>query len=287
MDNQLALELKEVTKEYPGFSLKMDLALPQGAILGLIGSNGAGKTTTLRMILGLAAPDSGSIRLWGQDVSRLPPAVREEIGVVFDENSFHESRTPLQMGRILSGIYRTWDTSCYSSLLERLELPARKKIQDFSRGMKMKLAIACALSHRPRLLLLDEPTSGLDPVVRLQILDIFQEFLQDETHSILLSSHITTDLSRIADYVVFMDRGRIILQGEKDALLEHYGILKGPAAQAEELDPSEVLGLETGPHGFSALVRERSVFRTRYPHMVIDPPTLDDILFYLTRGDGK
>lgn len=286
MNDGFNLRLKGVTKDYGGFTLRdVDLELPKGSILGLVGSNGAGKTTTMRLCLGLAVPDSGSIEIFGRDGASLPPEERERIGVVFDENSFHEGRTPSQMGKILAGLYRTWDRALYRSLLERLELPADRKIQDYSRGMKMKLAIAAALAHHPRLLLLDEPTSGLDPVVRGQILDIFMEFIQDEENSILLSSHITTDLAHVADYIVFMDRGRVLLSGEKDRLLDSYGILKGPAAQAEEVASGDVIGLRTGPHGFDALVRDRREAARRYPGLVVDPPTLDDMLLYLTRGD--
>ena len=286
MNDGLNLRLKGVTKNYGGFSLQgLDLELPKGAIMGLVGSNGAGKTTTMRLCLGLAAPDSGSIQVLGREAAALPPEAREQIGVVFDENSFHESRTPIQMGRILAGLYRTWDSALYRSLLERLELPADRKIQDYSRGMKMKLAIAAALAHHPRLLLLDEPTSGLDPVVRGQILDIFLEFIQDEENSILLSSHITTDLARIADYIVFMDKGRAVLSGETDRILENYGVLKGPAAQAAALASGDVIGLRTGPRGFDALVRDRREAARRYPGLVVDSPSLDDILLYLTRGE--
>ena len=287
MENHTNLSLKNVSKHYGEFSLRnISLELPEGSILGLVGSNGAGKTTTMRLILGLAAPDSGTIQILGTDASRLSPTGRGQIGVVFDENSFPEGRTPHQMGRILQGIYPSWDAAFYQSCLQRMGLPPRRKIQDYSRGMKMKLAIAAALAHRPRLLLLDEPTSGLDPVMRGEILDLFLEFIQDEENSILLSSHITTDLARIADYIAFMHDGQILLQGEKDAILESWGILLGPAAEAPQGD-SSLIGLQIEPHSFRALVPDRREAARRYPTFALDSPTLDDILFHLTRGDQQ
>lgn len=284
--NELNLQLCNVSKKYDSFALKnISLELPKGAILGLIGANGAGKTTTIRAILGLTQLDGGTITVLGCPVQDLTPGHREKIGVVFDECSFHENRTAAQMGKILGGMYQSWDAPLFDRLLERLELPNSRTIKEFSRGMKMKLSIAAALAHHPTLLLLDEPTGGLDPIVRTQMLDLFLEFIQDEQCSILLSSHITTDLARIADYVAFLDHGQVVLAGDKDDILEHYGILKGSLTQAEKVDTCHVIGMQKGAHGFEALVSDRAAARSKYPDMVVDTPTLDDILLHITKGE--
>ena len=281
------LYVENLSKKYPGFQLNVSFALPKGCIMGLVGTNGAGKSTTLRLLLGLARPDSGrSIVLGTEDLNRTP-ALREEIGVVFDECSFPEVLTPAQLGKVLAKVHPHWEAEEYRRLLERLELPAGKVVKEFSRGMKMKLAIAAAMSHRPRLLLLDEPTSGLDPIVRGQVLELFQEFIQDEERGILLSSHITSDLERIADYITFIDHGRVLLTDEKDTLVEVYGIIKGPAARMGEIAPGDALGLTATGHGFEGLVRNKEAMARKYPEFILDRADLDEIILFLTREETK
>lgn len=286
-NNNYILYVENLSKHYPGFSLDVTFALPKGSIMGLVGANGAGKSTTLRLLLGLAQPDGGRRVVLGQEDLNRSPAVREEVGVVFDECSFPEILTPAQLGKVLARLHPRWDDGEYRRLLERLELPRGKAVKEFSRGMKMKLSIAAALSHRPRLLLLDEPTSGLDPIVRGQVLDLFQDFIQDEERGILLSSHITSDLERIADYITFMSRGRVLLTEEKDTLVEVYGVIRGPAARMREVAPGDALGLTATGHGFEGLVRDREAMARKYPDFILDRADLDEIILFLTREEAK
>lgn len=250
-----AIEIKGLEKKYPGFDLKLDLALPQGCIMGLIGENGAGKTTTIKLLLGLIQADSGSIRVLGQSGEPGLRLAKEEIGVVFDEPSFPESLTAKNVDRIMAGIYRHWDSTAYFSHLERLSIPESKPFKSFSRGMKMKLSIAVALSHNARLLILDEPTSGLDPVVRDEVVEIFSEFTRDESRSVLISSHIVSDLEKLCDYIAFLHKGRLLLCEEKDRLLEEYGLVHCAPEELAGLAPRDVIGRRDSAYGASAIVR--------------------------------
>ena len=281
------LWVENIQKHYPGFGLSATFALPKGCVMGLVGSNGAGKSTLLRLLLGLARPDGGRLGLLGREGPLEDPAAREEAGVVFDECSFPETLTPLQLEKVLRRLHPRWDGELWARLLRQLELPAEKPVKGFSRGMKMKLSIAAALSHRPRLLLLDEPTSGLDPMAREEVLDLLRDHLQDEERGILLSSHITADLERIADYITFMDRGRVLWTGEKDALLEEWGIVRGPSDRLGELAPGEALGLAATGHGFEGLVRDREAAAERHPDFVLDRPGLEECLAFLVREARK
>ena len=203
------LKVEHLSKKYEHFCLRdISFSLPSGCIMGLIGENGAGKTTTLKLILNLIRRDGGSVEIFGKDGIQEEKSVKEQIGVVLDEGGFHEMLTPRDIGNIMKGVYlKSWDGALYQRYLERFSLPGRKQIKEFSRGMKVKLSIAAALSHHPRFLLLDEATSGLDPVMRDEILDIFQEFITEENHAVLLSSHITSDLEKIADYITLSTKG--------------------------------------------------------------------------------
>ena len=281
-----AIEVRGLCKEYGDFRLdRVDLTVPCGAIVGLIGENGAGKSTTLRAILNLIRPDGGTVKVFGRAVSEAEPDFKEDIGVVLDEASFHDPLKAPQVGRILSGAYRNWDQRCFDGYLDKFGLPRDKKIKDFSKGMPMKLSIATALSHHPRLLLLDEPTSGLDPVVRNELLDEFLDFIQDEGRAILLSSHITSDLEKAADYVTYLHRGRVAVQGAKDELLESYGRLACARSDLQGVDPALLVGARTGQFGCEALVRDRRAFRRQYPALTVDPVTLEDIMVFTVRGD--
>ena len=255
-----AIEVRGLCKEYGDFRLdRVDLTVPCGAIVGLIGENGAGKSTTLRAILNLIRPDGGTVKVFGRAVSEAEPDFKEDIGVVLDEASFHDPLKAPQVGRILSGAYRNWDQRCFDGYLDKFGLPRDKKIKDFSKGMRMKLSIATALSHHPRLLILDEATSGLDPVVRDEVMDIFNEFTRDENHAILISSHIVSDLEKICDYIAFLHKGKLILCEEKDRLKEEYGVLHCTAQDAAAIPASAIVGKRMSPLGCELLVKRSGV----------------------------
>lgn len=276
------LEVEGLCKKYDTFCLdNISFSLPKGSIMGLIGENGAGKSTTLKGILGILHPSAGEVHF--QNHTLIDSSVMEDIGVVFDENHFPDLLTPLDISKIMRNIYRQWEEPYFFKLLGRFNLPSKKSIKDFSRGMKMKLGLAAAMGHRPKLLLLDEPTSGLDPVVRNEILDLFLDFIADGEHSILLSSHITTDLEKVADYIAFIHQGRIQLSGVKDELLEYYGVMKGPKDKFSLVDTKEILGYKQRPYGFECLVKDRNKARRDYPEFVVDPATLEDIMLYLAQ----
>lgn len=283
MDN--ILELTGISKDYGTFCLgPVDLQLPRGVVMGLVGANGAGKTTLMKLILGLIKPTGGTVRILGGTPE--DNILRERIGVVFDELSLPGSLTSLQAGNIMAGIYKNWDATGYTALVKKLELPEKKSITEFSRGMKMKLGIAVALSHKAELLLLDEPTGGLDPIVRGEILDLFREFMQNENNSILISSHITSDLVKLADYITYIDKGKLLLTEDKDVFIEQYGVVKGHREELSGLDTSEWLGLREEPFGFAALVKDRDKVAAAHPQLVVDRADLDDIMLYLV-GEAR
>ena len=273
-----AIELNGLEKHYPGFDLKIDLALPQGCVLGLVGENGAGKSTPIRMLLGMTKPDGGSLRVLGKEL-----ADKEEIGVVLDEPAFPECLSPRQLGKVMAGIFRSWDQAAYEKLLQKLSLPTDKKFKDFSRGMKMKLSIAVALAHRPRLLVLDEPTSGLDPVVRDEVVELFADFTRDEEHSVLISSHIVSDLEKICDYVAFLHKGRLLLCEEKDALREEYALAQLSRADFEALDPTAVIGSRRSPYGISAIIRREAA----PSWLALEPVSIEDLFILMVKEEEK
>lgn len=252
-----ALEIHGLTKQRGSFALQgLELTLPAGCIMGLIGENGAGKSTTIRLILDSLRRDSGTVAVYGKDNRALTALEREDIGVVLDEVGLPEYLNAAQIGRMMAGIFTRWQPEVYAEYLRRFGLPADKSFRDYSRGMKMKQGLAAALSHQPKLLLLDEATSGLDPVVRDEILTIFEDFTRDESHAVLLSSHIVSDLEKICDYIAFLHRGRLLLCEEKDRLAEEYGILRGGA---DGLNPAAVCGKRVTPYGTEYLVRRGAV----------------------------
>ena len=280
------LEITGLSKHYPSFDLKnVSFSLPSGSIMGFIGENGAGKTTTIKLILNEIKKDGGSVKLFGRDSIADERGVKEQIGVVFDESYFYEGFTARDVGRILKREFRSWDEALYQKYLREFSLPKEKKIKEYSKGMKIKLSIASALAHRPRLLILDEATSGLDPVMRSDILDLFLEFIQDEKRGVLFSSHITTDLERVADYITFLHQGEIVFSRQKDDLLEHFGILKCGASQFDRIDKADVLRFRRGACECEALVPDRAAAKRKYPGFVMDPASLDDIMVFIVKGD--
>ena len=281
-----AIELSHIQKTFPQFALRdVNLAVPTGTICGLVGENGAGKSTLIRILMGALRPESGRATVLGADTAAPDfPAVREDIGVVLDEGCFPETLTAPQVGRIMAATYRRWEQDTFDAYCKRFGLPEKTAFKDYSRGMKMKLTIAAALSHQARLLVLDEATAGLDPIVRDEILDIFYEFTRDETHSVLISSHILSDLEKICDYIAFLHEGQLLFCEEKDALLEQYGIFNDTAEQAEALMPEAIVSMETTPYGgVRALVR-RELAPVGFQ---LEQPTIEEIILARVKGEKQ
>ena len=281
-----AVELSHIHKSLGGFAIQdLSLTVPSGTICGLVGENGAGKSTTIRLMMNALTPDSGTARVLGVDAASPEfREVKEDVGVVLDEAYFPETLTAVQVGKVMAATYRRWEQKRYEDFLDRFQLPGKKRFKDFSRGMKMKLAIAAALSHQSRLLVLDEATSGLDPIVRDEVLEIFNEFTREEDHSILISSHILSDLEKICDYIAFLHQGRLLFCDEKDQLLETYGLFAGTAEQAESLRPEAVIGRESsGFGGIRALVR-----RSEVPAgLELERASVEDIILFMVKGAKK
>lgn len=275
-----ALEIRGLTRSFDGFTLdNLNLTLPSGCIMGLIGENGAGKSTTIRLILDMLHRDSGTITILGRDNRENIRLIKEDVGVVMDEAGIPDCLNAAQVGSIMRHTFARWDDAEYSRLLEHLSVPANKPFKDFSRGMKMKLGIAVAMSHGARLLLLDEPTSGLDPVVRDEVVEMFSEFTRDESHSILISSHIVSDLERLCDYIAFLHRGRLLLCEEKDVLLGQYGILHCTSQQLAGLDSGAVLSKRESPYGAEAIVRRDAV----PAGMTLSPVSIEELFVHMVK----
>ncbi len=279
-----ALELKDLRKDYRDFTLgPLDLTLPSGAILGLIGENGAGKTTTIKLILDMISRDGGAVRLLGRDNRESFPLGKEDVGVVLDEVSFSECLTAAEVGKIMRGVFRNWDAAAYESYLKRFALPEKKRFKEFSLGMKKKLGIAVALSHRAKLLLLDEPTGGLDPVVRDEVVDLFSEFTRDESHAVLISSHIVSDLEKLCDYIAFLHKGRLMLCEEKDRLYEAYGVVRCAREDFATIDPAAVLGKRETPYGVEALLRREDAPRG----MDVGRVDIEELFVLMAKGGDR
>lgn len=279
-----ALEIKDLTKSFPGFTLDhLSLTLPSGCILGLIGENGAGKSTTIKLILGMLQKDGGSITVLGRDSSAQSELTKEDVGVVMDEVGIPECLTAAQVGRVMQGIYRNWDSAEYERLVRRFALPEKRQFKDYSRGMKMKLGIAVAMSHHSKLLLLDEATSGLDPVVRDEVVELFNDFTRDESHAILISSHIVSDLEKLCDYIAFLHQGKLLLCEEKDVLLAEYGLVHCTADELEALPPDAVRYRQQTAYGAHAMVR-----RDALPaHVSVSPVSIEELFVFMVKGENK
>ena len=277
-----AIEITGLRKTYPGFELAgLDLCLPGGCVLGLIGENGAGKSTTIRLILDMMKPDVGSIKLFGQANSER--ALKEDIGVVLDEVGLPYCLTASQTNKVLRKAYNNWDEDVFFGYLKKLNIPENKPFGDFSRGMKMKLGIAAALSHNAKLLILDEATSGLDPVVRDEVVELFSDFTRDEGHSILISSHIVSDLEKLCDYIAFLHEGRLMLFEEKDALLAEYCFARGTASELDAIDRSNVIGRRDGRYGSEAIVRRAAALAG----LSLSPVSIEDLFIFMVKEDEK
>ena len=275
-----AIEIQNIVKEYPGFRLgPLDLVVPSGCILGLVGENGAGKSTTIKLILDMIRSNSGTITVLGQDNRVNLHLTKERIGVVLDDVGIPDCLDVAKVGKVMSRIYRNWDSERYESYIEKLSIPRGKRFKDLSRGNKMKLGIAIALSHGAELLILDEATSGLDPVVRDEVVTLLHEFTRDPGHSILISSHIVSDLEKLCDYIAFLHKGKLLLYEEKDALMGEYGIIRGTAQQLAAIEPQAVIGSKLNAYGGEMMVRRNAV----PVGMEISPITVEELFLFMIK----
>ena len=282
------LELQQICKSFPksDFILdKLSFSLPYGAILGFVGENGAGKTTTIGCILNTVRKDSGMVKLFGKEMRDIDTDIREKIGVVYDGDNFPGFWTAKQLSQVMEGIYTQWDNALFQKYLEDFHLPVKQKIKNYSRGMTMKLAIAVALSHHPQLLILDEATSGLDPIMRDEMLDVFLEFVQEESHSILLSSHITSDLEKVADYITFIHNGKLIMTASKNDLVYNYAVMRCKESQFLALDPSDIIAYRKRDFQIDVLVANGKEAQRKYKGTVVDHVSVDEIMLLLVKGE--
>ncbi len=288
MEYENAIEIRDLTVKYDGFTLdKVSFDVAKGSIMGFIGQNGAGKTTTIKALLNIIKRDSGSIKMFGLDNIKDELEIKEQISAVFDAIPFQEQLTAGNLDRILRDVYKEWSSDTFKAYLDRLALPSRKKISTFSKGMKMKLQIAASLSHNAKLLIMDEATTGLDPVVRNECLDMFLEYLQDESHSILMSSHITTDLEKVADSVTFINKGKLLLTGYKDDVLEKHGVIKCKKSDYKEISPEDIISARINDFGAEVMVSDKAMCKKKYSGLTLDNTTLEEIMLYYVNADKK
>lgn len=275
--------VRDLCKQFDEFLLDhVSFQVPKGRIVGFIGENGAGKSTTINLILDELKKDNGQIQIFGME--HTISSVREDIGVVFDECNFHDVFNVSDIEKILSGVYKSWDSNLYRQYLKKFKIPERKQIGSFSKGMKMKLSIICAMAHKPKLLILDEATTGLAPVVRDEMLDLFLEFIQDEECSIFFSSHITSDIQKIADYVILIHQGKIIFEEQKDDLVYHFGIVKCGREKFASISPDDYIIHRITNVSVECLVRDKEAIKRKYKDIVVDNATLEDIMLFYIKG---
>lgn len=275
--------VQDLCKRFDGFALDhVSFQVPKGRIVGFIGENGAGKSTTINLILNGLKKDGGQIQVFGKNHTDLN--IRENIGVVFDQCNFHDVLTTKDIEKILSGVYQSWDSGLFQKYLKQFDIPQGKTIGTFSKGMKMKLSIVCAMAHKPKLLILDEATTGLDPVIRDEILDLFLDYIQDEENSIFFSSHITSDIQKIADYVILIHQGKIIFEEQKDDLVYHYGIAKCGKEKFASLSPEDYIICRETHLSMECLVRDKEAVKRKYRDIIVDNATLEDIMLFYVKG---
>ncbi len=281
------IEIKNLKKKYDDkFELgKIDIAIQKGVIVGLIGENGAGKTTLIKSMLNIIKIDSGEIKIFGKDYKKEEKEIKEDIGVVLDNMFFPELLNAKDINNAMKDVYKNWDSELYFSYLKEFDLPDNKPLKSMSKGMRKKLEIATALAHKPKLLILDEPTSGLDPVVRNEVLDIFLKFIEDEEHSILLSTHITSDLEHIADEIIFIDKGKKVLQKSRDEIIDNYGILKCDIDYFSNIDKKDMVAYKKTKYAYEILVNDKEQASKKYHNCVIDKITLEDLMLLVIKGE--
>lgn len=283
-----AIEIKKLNKKYEDkFELSIDnLQIPSGQIIGLIGENGAGKTTLIKSILGIIKPNYEEIKIFNKNINTNEKEIKEDIGIVLDNAFFPEILYVKDINTIMKDIYKNWDTTLFQKYLKEFNIPLKNQIKTLSKGMRKKLEIACSLSHHPKLLLLDEPTSGLDPVVRSEILDIFLDFIKDEEHTILLSTHITSDLEHIADTIIFINNGQIILNEQKDDIIDNYGILKCNLEDITKIDKDDIIAKRKTKYNYEILIKNKNKLSKKYNNFIIDKITLEDLMLIMIKGEN-
>lgn len=281
------IEIKNLIKRYDSnFQLgELSLDIPSGEIIGLIGENGAGKTTLIKSILGILQVNKGEIKIFGNDTIKNDAKIKEDIGVVLDNTFFSEILNAKDIDSIMKSIYQSWDSKLYYDYLKNFDIPVNSIIKKLSKGMRKKLEIATALAHHPKLLVLDEPTSGLDPVVRNEVLDIFLKFIEDDEHTILFSTHITSDLEHIADEIIFIDEGKVLLNKSRDDILDNYGILKCSLEEFSSIDKNDFVTYKKNKYSYDILVSDRNKVSKKYKDMVVDKITLEDLMVLMIKGD--
>lgn len=281
-----AIEIKNLSKTYQDFRLQeLNLSIPAGTVMGLIGANGAGKSTLINSLLGLQKSDYESIHILGMDLKTQEKEIKEEIGVIFDITHYNLEFTPVFIGKVLSKIYKNWDMATYKNYLEKFHLPVNKKLKKYSKGMKMKLEFAIALSHSPKLLILDEATSGLDPIFRDEVLDIIREYTEDENHTVLLSSHITSDLDKIADYIAFIHEGRLLFVKTYDEIQENYGIINCGKEVFETLSTEDIISYRKEAYGYKVMIQNKQQLRKIFRDLEIENTSIEDLMLFYVKGE--
>ena len=282
-----AIEINNLEKNYADFNLKIDeLKIPSGYVIGLIGENGAGKTTLIKSILNIIKKDSGKIKIFNKDLEEKELEIKEDIGIVLDNTFFSEMLNAKDIDSIMKDIYKNWDSKLFYKYLKDFKIKDNQLLKTLSKGMRKKVEIATALSHHPKLLILDEATSGLDPVVRNEVLDLFLDFIEDEEHTIIMSTHITSDLEHISDYIVFIDNGRIVIENQKDEIIDNYGILKCDVDKFETIDKSDIVRFKKNKYNYEILVENKETCKKKYKDFVVDSITLESLMLLIIKG-GK
>lgn len=281
-----AIEIRHLSKEYKDFRLQdVSLNIPTGTVMGLIGANGAGKSTFINSILGLVNSDYEMLRIFGKDLRTQEKEIKEDIAVIFDVSHYNLEFTPAFIGKMLSRVYKNWDMTIYEQYLEEFHLPKRKKLKQYSKGMKMKLEFAIAFSHAPKLLILDEATSGLDPIFREEILDIIRKYTEDEDHTVLLSSHITSDLDKIADYIAFIHEGQLLFVKTYDEIQENFGIINCRKELFDSLNPEDILSYRRESYGYKVMIESKQELRKIFPDLEIENASIEDLMLFQVKGE--
>lgn len=281
-----AIEIIALEKKYDNFKLgELNLEIPRGLIIGLIGENGAGKTTLIKSLLNIIKPSKGKIKIFNNDSEEMELDIKEDVGVVLDNMFFQEILTPHDINTIMKDIYKNWDTTLFNDYLSEFGINFNQTLKTMSKGMRKKVEIATSLAHKPKLLILDEPTSGLDPVVRNEVLEIFQKFVSDEEHTILFSTHITSDLEHIADKIIFIDKGQIVLNELRDEIIDNYGILKCSLDSFDKIDKKDIICYKKNKYNYEILIYDKNKMNKKYKDFIVDRITLEDLMILIIKGE--